>query len=343
MTLMSATTQSEALSDQNLLINGSFRFWQRQVPTTLTAVAGDTYGADRWYVLTNGGATDIQTARVDGIIQYAGQLKQVNASAKYMGYAQIVEGFNSMPMRGQRARLQVNLTASTNTNVRIAILEWTGTVNAVTSDVVKSWASTTYTANNFFLTSNLNVTAVSPTIAVTTGHTEVSLEADISPLCNNLIVFYWTESAVAQNVTLTAERVGLYMGGGNREWIPRSMAEELLLCKRYYQKSYAVDVAPGSVSPIMSIILKTPIANGAWYYSYSFPVEMLKTPTSLVFLSGNGTAGRASNYAGVDYNANSAFTNTFNSLGFGVYNNSGVDMNIGINMLYIGYTAEAEL
>ncbi len=55
---VSGLLANEQMGD--LLFNGAFRFFRRQVPTTLTSRANGAYGPDRWYMLGNSGATDIQ-------------------------------------------------------------------------------------------------------------------------------------------------------------------------------------------------------------------------------------------------------------------------------------------
>jgi len=232
----------------NLLINGGFDYFQRQVPATLTSRADDTYGPDRWVVLTQTAA--VQSARSTGASYStnAGQLKQNQAAAQRMGFLQIVEAVDSKPLRGKPTRFQAKVKCSANQTIRIAILEWTGTADAVTSDVVKDWTSGTYTANNFFLTSSLTVTAVGSVLLDANVWTDISVSGTISTSCNNLIVFIWTDSTAAQNVTLGVTEAGLYHGSAAVDWQPRLSQQEFALCQRYYEKSYNLDAAPQTVT-----------------------------------------------------------------------------------------------
>ena len=126
----------------------------------------------------------------------------------------------------------------------------------------------------------------------------------------------------------------------------RSFGEELQLCKRYYQKSYAYGTAPGTSSSIL----------GAIYSRYSqevtnrmdlgtrFEVEMRTIPTVTAYSPSTGTANR------VDDNSNgvgdtAAAVNTVSSLpkisarGIGGVVSSTAFDNVGS----YHFTAEAEI
>lgn len=232
----------------NYLINGGFDYFQRTAPGTLTAIANDTYGPDRWNILTQ--TTTVQIQRVAGNIYSvsAGELKQNQAAAQRMGLCQILEASSSVSIRGKTVIAQAKIKCSSSQPIRIAILEWTGTADAPTSNVVKDWTSGTFTANNFFLTSSLTVTAVSAVTPSAATWTTLSVTGTVSASCNNFIVFIWTEGTAAQNVTLDVTEVGLYTGAQIRNWEPRLAQQELAMCQRYYEKSYGIDTPPGTAT-----------------------------------------------------------------------------------------------
>ena len=217
----------------NLLLNGSFNKWTRHLynnvaVTTLRAHADDTYGPDRWNLLTNGGATDIQDAQVAGVqAKNALRFKQVNATAKYAGYNCIFTAVDSVLLRGKTVTFQLRGLSSSTPNLRMAILEWIGTADSVTSDVVLDWTSSTYTTNNFFLAANLTVTAVSAAQALSGSYGTCSVTAEVGASCNNLIVMFWSEGTIAQNVTVDIEAAGVYLTPiVQTSWKPNSAAEE---------------------------------------------------------------------------------------------------------------------
>ena len=219
---------------ENLIINGGFQVNQRAAATN----ADDTYSHDRWYALTQTGTIAITSlADVENTTPVMARLTQSQASAQRMGYAQIIEAKNCKHARGQAVTLKFRTRLSSTDNIRIAVLEWTGTADTVTSDVVNSWTSTTYTAGNFFLGSNLTISNVTQqALTANTLANSTTVTVTLGSSFNNLIVFIWTENAVAQNVTLDIGKVKLEVGSAATtfEWFDYS--EVLRRCRRYYRQ-----------------------------------------------------------------------------------------------------------
>jgi len=222
---------------RNKIINGDGRINQRGASS---GISDDEYAHDRHYALTQSADITVSTltAPADGIA-YMMRLTQSDASAQRMGYAQILEAAETYGLRGKTVTLGGKLRYSNAAAVRFAVLEWTGTADTVTSDVVLDWTSGTYTAGDFFLASNLTVAAVGSITPSAATITDWSLTATISSSANNIIVFYWTEGTAAQNSTLDM-RWYLVEGDATAEddpFSPRHIQQELALCQRYYYKA----------------------------------------------------------------------------------------------------------
>lgn len=275
----------------NALINGGFDFFQRTDPATLTAVSDDTYGPDRWNILTQTAAIQIQRVTGDTNSVNAGRIKQNQASAQRVGLLQIIEVANSKPLRNRDVVFQARIKCSASQLIRLTLLEWTGTADAVTSDVIKDW-----TAENYgdILIAGLTVAGlggVTPTAAVWTAVR--TWGAKVSASCNNLIVFIWTEETAAQNVTLDVTEVGLYSGNIEQPWNPRPAQQEFALCQRYYEKSYANDVAPGTViTNGMRTLLQ--LNQTVLFACFGFAVGKFVVPAIGVY-SCSGTSGSVTN------------------------------------------------
>ncbi|OQW71660.1 MAG: hypothetical protein BVN33_14610 [Proteobacteria bacterium ST_bin13] len=228
----SSGTTLSAVGRRNILFNGCFRFNQRAPATN----ADDTYAHDRWNILTQTGTVAVtsQTLVEDGTPNMM-RITQSQASAQRFGFEQIMESSDSYPLRGQAVTLSARVRMSASTTLRYAILEWTGTADTVTSDVVLSWTSGTFTAGNFFLASNLTVTATGSTALTANTLTDVSLTATLGSSVNNVIVLFWTDSTQAQNVTLDVGRAQLELGSVATSFERRSAAFEETACLRYYQ------------------------------------------------------------------------------------------------------------
>lgn len=218
---------------RNRLKNASFQVDQRG--NSATSRANDVYGIDCWYTLTQTAAIQItqQTLQENGQ-PYNIRLTQNQAAAQRMGVAQIVEARDSQQDRAKAMTLSARIRCSSSQAIRYAILEWTGTADAVTSDVVSNWASGTYTAGNFFLAANLTVTAVgsiTPSAAAWTTITQ--LTGVLGSSVNNQIVFIWTEGTAAQNVTLDVGVVQLEPGGLATPFDFRTFEQDDMDANRY--------------------------------------------------------------------------------------------------------------
>lgn len=237
-------------SNQNLIINGGFNFFQRTTPGTLTSVSDNTYGPDRWKVMTQ--TTSVQIKRVTDLLgvpfKYSCQLKQNQSSAQRMGLLQIIESCQSMSCRSKPITAQVRIKCSSSQPIRIALLEWTYLPDTTLPDFVNDWTSSTYTTSNFFTSANTTVVGVDSVTPTADTWTSLTLTGDVSSSCANLILFIWTEGTAAQDVTLDISECDVHFGSYVRNWSPMNEAIELQMCQRYYEKSYPIDTAVGSAS-----------------------------------------------------------------------------------------------
>lgn len=216
---------------RNRLKNAAFAFNERGA----ASAANDVYGFDRWYLLTSTGSvtlgalTNPETGRPTGI-----RLTQPDATAKRIGLAQIVESADIRDLRSLAAAMAARVRCSASQAIRMAILEHTGTADAVTSNVVNNWASTTYTPGNFFI-AGVNVIAVGASTPAANTWTDLDqITGAFGASMTNAIVMVWTEGALAQNGTLDLDQVQLEPGAICGAFARRPAGEELSLCRRYY-------------------------------------------------------------------------------------------------------------
>lgn len=251
----------------NVLINGGFDVWFRQAAATATARADGAIGPERSYVLTQ--TASITTEQVAGGTTSLNALKltQHQATAQRFGIAQVVEAANCRHLRGQPVIMQGVAKASASQAHRIALVEWTGTVNEPTRDIVNNWGSSTYTAGNFFLASNLTIAAVGSFTPAAATRTPFELRGSISNSCNNLYAVIWTEGTAAQNYTLELEEWGVYLGTERRLWTPRPLGQEEQLCLPYCQA-----IAGASLNGLRSL------TQNMLFYP-SFAANFRKVPT----------------------------------------------------------------
>jgi hypothetical protein len=219
-----------------------------QLANSLTSIADDAYGHDHWYALTQTGNIQIstQTDQEDGTPSNA-RLTQQQAVAQRMGYACIIESSIARGLRGKTLLLSSRLRCSASQSIKVAVLEWSGTADAVTSDFVNDWTSTDYTdgAAKFFV--DANITPLTDTVLAGSGGvwgTSFTLPFTVGSGCNNLMLFIWTTATAAQTVTLDISRVGLVHGSYKGDIHIPTFAETLQYAQRFYQKSFNYATAP---------------------------------------------------------------------------------------------------
>lgn len=261
----------------NLWINSDFGVNQR----ALTSVADGAYCLDRTYVLTETGNVGVsQLAQPTDGIPYALRLTQPDAVAKRIGFAQAVEARNCLAYRGGNLVFAPKLRSSAGGNMRVALLAHTGTADAITRDIVNSWASGVYTPANFFI-AGLTVIAVGSAAVAANTWTDVAVSsASTGGIAapsgmNNLIMVAWTEAQQAQNATLDASVVRAGTGAQVPVWTPPDAAVELARCRRYCQlvqgsfSGLAVTSTSGEfnvplLAPMRAVPTMTNVANGNW-------------------------------------------------------------------------------
>lgn len=336
-----------SVGERNLLRNPGFWLWQRG--TSISPTDGQ-FAADGWYSLSQTAA--ITGARVNPTnapakSPYGGSWTQVQVAAQRHGVAQIIPYERTYGLRGEPVRFEIMLSASPFTgNLRFAILEWTGTADAPTKDVVNSWTSTNYTAGNFFISTTTNVLA---TGLLTPSATPAlaSLRATVGSSANNLIVFVWTESAQAQSNLFVTSDAWFVPDTLSAPYTPRGAAAELAHCQRYYEKSYNIDTAPGAVSSNVGISATNAadLAAAAMSILLNIPFQVRKRANPTITLY--DFAGNSAKISELSTNASVVTSNVTPSTGtihqsergFSVLHDAaGV-----VGGLFVHWTADAEI
>lgn len=242
---------------KNRLINGDFAINQRAAASN----ADDTYALDCWNILTQTGAVAVtQLTDVENGVPYMMRITQSQASAQLFGAEQILTAMGSKPYRGSAMTLSARVRCSASMTLRYAVLEWTGTADTVTSDVISDWTSGTYTAGNFFLGANLTVTATGSTALTANTLTNITaLTGTLGSSVNNLIVLFWTDSPQAQNVTLDIGKAQLEPGSTATAFEVRDQNDtrHLLFCER-------IDGSAGNLIVVAAPNAVTSGLSGQW-------------------------------------------------------------------------------
>lgn len=269
-------------ADFDYLINGDGQVDQELVG----GLSDGTYGHDQWYALTQTASiTKSSLSDVADGLPNMMRLTQSQASAQRFGYAQVLEVKRIKRLRGKQISLGGRLRYSNAAALRFAILEWSGTADTVTKDVVNSWTNGTFTAGQFFNSTTLTVTAVGTITPAANTLTDFLLTATLGSSAKNVIVFIWTEGTAAQNSTLDIA-ASLKRGAFVEPVIFRPYDAELLLCQRYFSKGFPIGTSPqGGVGGRNAGFAWA--TTGIFTPLIQYPVRMRANPTITPYEPGN--------------------------------------------------------
>jgi hypothetical protein len=287
---------------KNFLINGDMSVGQRGL--AITAPNDDTYHLDRWLILSDGNdAVDITQSSTAPTNQLYSCALDVETANKKFGIAQIIENKNCTGLIGQTATLSFKAKCSAVDkldNVKAAIISWSSTADAVTSDLVSAWG---VEGTNPTLASNLTYENTPANLSVTTSWATYSVSAAIDTASTtNVAVFIWsdvTDTTAGQFLYITDVQLEVAAAATDFERLPHDQV--LLRCQRYYQKSFEYSTTPVDNSTKfeyhrISVFTGSSVSGIISYYK----AEMRTTPTVTIYTSAqsaNGT-GKISFYTG---------------------------------------------
>lgn len=340
------STPSIAITDAtNFLINGGFDFAQRTTPGTLTTVSDNAYGADRWKQTREN--ADLQYQRNDATSEtgltsrYYGKYKKITNAGKFMVF-QILEGQHTVPLRGKTVIFQVKMKASTAKTIRMAILELQsgGTMDTIPGTFVTAW---NVDSTDPTLGTNLAIITGAESKSVTTSWQNFTVSVTVPSTSKNLICAVWADADFSSADELNLAEAGLFLGATQLSWTPRNIAQELLLCQRYYWKSFDIDIAPAQNAGTTGCLRWLAIRAGAVGNaspSFVLPTRMRTNPTPTTYNTSAANAQVRDGAAGADGSSTAAVL----QVGAMLYVNCSSNASTAIgNALLVHVTADAEL
>lgn len=339
------------LTSKNVLINGDFRIAQRGSDGAAVFDAGttpanddDTYLLDRWLLLSDGDdivdvsqSTEVPTG---ALLSCALDVETVN---KKFGILQVIEQKNCAHMIDGNVSLSFEAKVSDITkldNIKAMIVAWDGTADAVTSDIISAWnAEDTAPA----LVANWTIENTPANLGVTAAWAKYTIEniAIDTSGAKNIGVFIWSDGfsdTAAKFLYITNVQLEENSAASEYEW--RDVGKELILCQRYYYKTYDTNVLPGTVDNDGRIYFGFSDVNNSvhdYYSSPRFPVTMRAKPTVTSY-DAAGASGK------VTMAVNNGIAPTIETIGFdGVGRLFGSEAASTSRILTYHLTAEAEL
>lgn len=198
----------------NKLINGMFRTWGHTYNSSGVAISDGAYsGPTGWFFLVSGNLCEISIGTGLGNSSESLIITNNSGSNRRIAISQFVEFYDVKSLRGKEVTFSIKVKRSSAGNVRAALVNWTGTANAPTKDIVNSWTNGTYSEGNFFISSgSLDIIGVSSAVSVGTSATEVKITGTVGGAANNLQVFVWTEDEISDTGTIEFSEAVLNKG-----------------------------------------------------------------------------------------------------------------------------------
>jgi hypothetical protein len=247
-TLFRGSAPAVAVSSEQLARNGSFAVAKRAMPT-----ADNSYCLDGWRLLlenANGAIVSQDSSDVPPGAGYACKLVVGSGNNGKFGVLSVIESLDSIPLRSGGCSLRVPLKATAGLTdgsgkIRIAILAFTGTADATTSDPISSWGSE---GTNPTLATNWSYCNSPAAIAVTTSWVDYLLEnASIPSNANNIAILIWSDdrtNAATTDILRIGGGVTLVKGITCPVSIVLPIAEEEMRCRRYFRdRFFAIGIA----------------------------------------------------------------------------------------------------
>lgn len=306
---------------------------------TFTDFGDDTYvGGTLWNGVHNGQAPEASRQAGGSTDPFTHYFKcDFDSAASQAGIVQFLSAADSKRLRGKTVSISADLwgAAAGSTNMRMAVLEWAGTADALTSDVVGTWAT-----GNPTLATSWSYVGTPASIAITSTRARKAVEnLTLSSTLNNLAVFIWTPDSEGSTEEFNVARVKLEIGTTATDFVGPEFVEESGRIKFFYQKSYEANVIPGT-NGASGYRIMTAAATNTLLGSNVLSPEMRITPTTVMY-SFVGTANKCSTAAGADTGTTVTFTAKNASILSGA-GDSGSGLTAGIQYI-MHYTADARL
>ena len=336
---------------KNLIINGDFEIAQRG--TSFTSVTTATYNLDRWQYNKSGSmvhdvSQDTDTPTVAEAGRYIPNSMLINCTtadasidvSDFTTIRQKIEGYNFQQI-AQKVFTVSFWVKATKTGVYCLSFNNSGLdrsyVSEYTIDATDTWEFKTITviASPSAGTWNYeNGTGIQLDWSLAAG-TNFHTTADAWQAGNFLATSNQVNACDAVNNEFRLAGVQVEAGSVATEFEQRSISKELILCQRYYEKSYDFGVNPGTATGNGSSAYTNQSGQGN-LHTTSFSIKKRATPSIVSYSTNTGAASKIYVSAGSDV------ASSVSSVGFGAFHNRPATSTVLAELFY-QWTADAEL
>jgi hypothetical protein len=308
---------------RNRIINGDMRIDQRNNGGNVTFDTSGAYIVDRWTQNNSGGATIVGARSTVAPSGFTNSLfvNVTSGGAPSAGqlrlFRQYIEGFNAADLAWGTASAQaVTVSFWVRSTATGTFACYVGNASFNRSQVQTFTVSAANTWEQKFVTFSGDTTGTWGTgngIGIDLGF-DVGSGTNFNATAGawNAGLFTRTSGAVTLSSTTSANMyitgVQLEAGSVATPFERRDYGRELIMCQRYYAKTYEVGTAPGTNTSEGYFVGGTFAldATTTWGASWRFPVSMRANPT-VTFYTSAGTSG-SMNYAYKGFSATGVVT-----------------------------------
>lgn len=232
---------------ENMLLNGGFDVWQRN--TSFATFTDDTYGPDRWNLLSSTTAqwSVSQSSNAPAGFKSSAKCTQASSTNGQFMLAQFLENIDAMKLAGQTVSLSfwAQTTAGKEiSNLRATILSWNSTADVLTSDVVATWNGA---GTDPAWATNWLANKPGSNLALGQQWQRFTVEGIVLNSANmaNLALVIWSDdTTVATNDEFYITGIQINIGASAAAFQPRPYVQELDACQRY---CWAYSTAAGGI------------------------------------------------------------------------------------------------
>lgn len=277
------------------LINGNFDIWQRGTSWTNPS---NLYTADRWII--NGSANGVANAIHSRQLLNSGELDKSfyfnrlqvdgagtdSASNNYILRQRIENGTRYLCGNGKKVTISFWARSSiSGKRIGVNIDQIYGSGGSPTSpeNITGTAVTLTSTWTKYTVTITTNTLSGKTFGTNNDDYLQISLWYMWGSTYSSRMNVADTETFRAAG-TIDIAQVEVNAGDQALPFQPRSFADELSLCQRYYEKSYNYDNAPGtpSASGMESRISQTSVVSGGNLSLYTYSPIIFRTPKRVV-------------------------------------------------------------
>jgi hypothetical protein len=256
---------------RNILINGDFSIWQRGT----TFNTNNSYSADRWYIALKSLTTGTrETSDLPPGFRYGFKFFNTNSTSG-PAISQFIETDSVIPIRNKVVTFSAWVKVTDFSGDLTPVVQYSTAGDTISSYGLSGVEITNLSTNSFGAPSTWTRVSTSFTVP------ENALGLGVKIIANST-------QGTSSIIRITGAQ--LELGSVATPFEQRPIGTEIFLCQRYFEKSYNIDVAPGTITDRGAIYMGTV---SDLYSNATFPlkycVEKRALPTVSFYSKGSGS------------------------------------------------------